>query len=101
MKPTRIFIVLIFLGFGLWQGGLTGMFYMFLIFGMVAFCWYAFTDFMAMIFGTLSRPREYNVTVHDGEARKGHPDVQGSARHSDPTRPTTDDYMGLITYRLK
>jgi hypothetical protein len=101
MKPTRLFIVLLVLGFGFWQGGLYGVFAMFIIFGCTAFIWFAIADLCSAIFTAIFMPRKLDVTVYDGGARKGHPDIEGTARHPDPTRPTTDDYMGLITYRLK
>lgn len=102
MKPGRILIVLLVLGFGAWQGGLYGVFAMFMIFGCTAFIWFAVADLCSAIFRAIFTPRKLDVTVYDGGTRGGHPDIEGSVRrHPDPTRPTTDDYMGLITYRLK
>jgi hypothetical protein len=98
----RIFIVILVLGFGAVKGGWYGLFAMFILFGLGCLVFQVGVDLFSRFTGQFSQPRKIDLTVYNGSTTPGHPDVEGtSRRHPDPTRPTTDDYMGLITYRLK
>jgi hypothetical protein len=85
------------------QQGYAGIVWALMIFGIIAFVWYAATDGLHAIANFMQRPKEVHHYYHaeDG-AIKGHPDVEGTARrHPDPTRPDMmDEFAGAITYRL-
>lgn len=104
MKPTRVFILLLVVAFGFWRQGFAGACFAVFIFGFLCFIFYTAVDgFHAIAKAVKPEPGiTVNVNAPDGEAMKGHPDVEGTARrHPDPTRPTEEDFAGLITYRIE
>jgi hypothetical protein len=102
MKPMRIAFVFGVAGLGLWAGGITGVLWALICFGMLLFVWYALFDAAKGVDNYLKGPRQLDVTVHQGDSIKGHPDVEGRAwrENPDPTRPTEEDWAGLLTYRI-
>jgi hypothetical protein len=103
MKPSRIFILLLVCAFGFWRQGLTGVVYSIFIFGFLLFVFYTAVDgFHAVARAMRPEPSTaVTINVNQDGAIKGHPDIEGTARHPDPTRPTEEDFAGLITYRLE
>jgi hypothetical protein len=88
--------------FGLWRGGISGMFISLFIFGFFCFLFYTLQDGLHAVTGFMHQPVVY--VEKDGQPTiKGHPDVEGTAKRTnpDPTRPDTDDFMGLITYKVE
>lgn len=97
----RIFIVLAVAVFGFMNGGFFGLFAALMLFGIFSFLFYTMKDATQRV-GNFMRPKQTVVVVKDGEAKPGHPDIEGTAsKHPDPTRPDVDDFMGLITYRIE
>jgi hypothetical protein len=103
MKISRLLFPSVIGAWGFWVEGWPGVFYALILWGIWLFVWYAFVDAGNAFANFMNRPRQHNVTVRveDG-AIKGHPDIEGtSRRHPDPTRPTEEDFAGLITYRIE
>jgi len=70
------------------------------IFLFGCFLFYAAVDLLRAIGGWLKPTQNFTVNVHD--TTPGHPDIEGTAtRHPDPTRPTEEDWAGMITVRLE
>lgn len=105
MFNKRILVPLAAGAFGFHQAGISGAFWCLFIFGFGCFIWYTLTDAGKAV-GNFMKPTltvNNNVKV-ESDGLPGHPDVEGTARrmNPDPTRPDmTDDFMGLITYKLK
>jgi hypothetical protein len=104
MKPIRIFILLAVALIGYRAGGISGVFWLILTFCFGCFLWYTITDGMKSL-GNFMRPTQNNsvtINVNDGSSIKGHPDIEGRVvKHGDPTRPTDEDFAGLLTARFE
>jgi len=104
MKPSRIAFMLAVAGYGFWAGGWSGIFYALIGFGIILFIWYAATDAVKGVDNYIRGPRKLDVTLHQGDSTKGteYPDIEGRAwrENPDPTRPTDEDWAGLITYKI-
>jgi hypothetical protein len=90
---------------GFHQLGPVGIFWGWLGWGFVAFIYYAVKDMTLSIvkFFDPSKPRNVNLTVYKGETITGrplYPDVEGKWNNVDPTRPTEEDFAGLLTVRI-
>jgi hypothetical protein len=73
------------------EGGLMEVFYGAIVFGLLASLWYTVVDtWHRPVRLVKSEPQNYNQEV-ETEVRKG--------KRIDPTRPTTDDFAGMIEYR--
>lgn len=91
----RILLVVGVSFYGAVTAGLAGIFYALLIFGLLCF---AFQLASGLVYGIagMFKPRvritnnTMNVRVEDGPA------IRGTRMNPDPTRPTTDDFMGMI-----
>jgi len=65
-----------------------------------ALIYYCIKDALVFFFGRIRPTQNFNVNVTT--TTPGHPDVEGTAsRHPDPTRPSEEDWAGIITYRLE
>ncbi len=91
-------------GYGFWAGGWSGIFYALIGFGIILFIWYAATDAVKGVDKYIKGPRQLDVTLHQGDTARGteYPDIEGRAwrENPDPTRPTDEDWAGLITYKI-
>jgi hypothetical protein len=102
------------LGVCAWWGfhklGPTGIFWGWLGWGFSCFVYYALKD-MAVGFKNFidpNKPKKVDLTVTQGEPwwlknyEGGHPDIEGKVTRSnpDPTRPTDEDFAGLLTVRI-
>ena len=92
-------------GFGFYAQGISGAVIMLVTFGVLCFIWYAASDGIKAVDNYIKQPRQMDVTIHQGDATKGqeYPDVEGRAwrENPDPTRPTDEDWAGLITYKIE
>lgn len=76
--------------------GFAGIFYALMVFGLLCFAFQLTIGVVHSIASMFSRPRvritnnTMNVRVEDGPA------IKGTRINPDPTRPTTDDFMGII-----
>lgn len=109
-KLLAIFTLSVFMWWGFHKLGPSGIFWGWIGWGIVGFIYYAVKDLCVgfLKFIDPAKPRNVNLTVYNGEARHGISDdtiIEGKARRSnrnpDPTRPSDDDFAGLITVRLK
>lgn len=98
----RWLVIFAVAAFGLWRGSFSGMMICLLIFGFGCFLLYTLQDGLHAV-GNFMRPQITYVEKDGQPTMKGHPDIEGTAQRTnpDPTRPDTDDFMGLITYKVE
>ena len=85
--------------YGAVTGGIAGIFYALIIFGLFCLAFQIANGMFQGIMRAVRQPRTsithntMNVRVEDGPA------IRGERMNPDPTRPTTDDFMGIIESR--
>lgn len=78
--------------------GAAGAFYSLMLLGLGLFVWQLATNAVQGILRAVRRPsvridnKTLNLTVEEQA-------IKGTSANSDPTRPTTDDFMGIIEQR--
>jgi hypothetical protein len=88
---------------GFHEQGPSGIFYGWMLWGFTCFIYYAVKD-MSIAFVKFfdpAKPKNVNLTVYKGETIQGHPDIEGTWNNVDPTKPTDEDFAGMLTVRLK
>lgn len=105
MPIFKITFLLLIAGWGFYRGGISAAFWLLVGYGILLFIWYALFDATKAVDKYIKGPRQLDVTVYPGDSSKGteYPDVEGRAwrENPDPTRPTDEDWMGLITYKIE
>jgi len=88
-------------GFKISGGNFLAGFALLAVFFLGCLVYYCIKDMLVFIFGRIGPTNNYTTNVYT-DTTPGHPDVEGNfTRHPDPTRPSHEDWAGMITYRVE